>query len=350
MGDLTGPVAGACGYPYYGLKAYIDNVNDQGGVDGRTIELIEKNDQYVVETALQNYTSLVQDERVIAIAGMCNSAVTAALEGQIAKDGIAVVGPPQTTSATFGDTNVYTTLASYTDQARVAVEQLSENADADARVAVLRLDVPSGDEWQSAVESGVEDAGMSYAGTITTPPAYTDATPYIVQLENMVNDGGLDAVMVHATDTQAIALFSAVARSAALADVHFYGIQAWASGNVFKQSPAEVLDRMHPVHSFTTINANAEAESLLKDADLAKYGDEPAFTQGVVNGLIIEQALRSAIDTGTLDRASFLEALSAEFDTQGLSCPIDLTTENHSDCAAPLVWDGTALGVDGDFR
>lgn len=64
---LSGPVA-AVGVPVKkGMEAYIKYVNDQGGVNGRKIELIVEDDQFNPANALAAVKKLVEQDKVFAI-------------------------------------------------------------------------------------------------------------------------------------------------------------------------------------------------------------------------------------------------------------------------------------------
>lgn len=57
MGDLTGPTAAAQTPNNQGTEAYFAKVNADGGVLGRELVLVSKDDQYSQETILQNFRS-----------------------------------------------------------------------------------------------------------------------------------------------------------------------------------------------------------------------------------------------------------------------------------------------------
>jgi branched-chain amino acid transport system substrate-binding protein len=67
--DLSGPVA-AIGNPFFrGMDAHFKHINDQGGINGRTIRLIAKDDQWNAQRANMLATELVEDDKVFAIVG-----------------------------------------------------------------------------------------------------------------------------------------------------------------------------------------------------------------------------------------------------------------------------------------
>ncbi|MGE5251705.1 MAG: ABC transporter substrate-binding protein, partial [Bacteroidota bacterium] len=84
--DLTGATADV-GTPYAeGVKAYVDWLNAQGGVEGHPIELTSADYAYKVDVAEQLYTQYVS-EGVVAFMGW-GTGDTEALRTKIAEDKI----------------------------------------------------------------------------------------------------------------------------------------------------------------------------------------------------------------------------------------------------------------------
>jgi len=69
MGPVSGNLA-VVGVPMlHGMDAYFKMVNDEGGVNGRKIELISKDDGFKADLALQKAEELVEKDQVFAIVG-----------------------------------------------------------------------------------------------------------------------------------------------------------------------------------------------------------------------------------------------------------------------------------------
>ncbi|MFQ5433811.1 MAG: ABC transporter substrate-binding protein, partial [Anaerolineae bacterium] len=84
--DLTGPTSDV-GTPYSeGIKDFVAWYNDQGGVDGRPLELISADYSYKVDQAEQLYTQYV-NQGVVVFQGW-GTGDTEALRGRIATDEI----------------------------------------------------------------------------------------------------------------------------------------------------------------------------------------------------------------------------------------------------------------------
>ena len=68
---ITVPLTGAAAPGYnkvpYGMKAYFDYVNDNGGVNGRKITLVVKDDQYLPTQAVAKTNELLLKDKVLAL-------------------------------------------------------------------------------------------------------------------------------------------------------------------------------------------------------------------------------------------------------------------------------------------
>jgi len=82
--DLTGPTADVGTDYAEGIRAYVDWINGQGGVEGRSIDLIFQDYGYQVSRAEQLYSQFVQ-EGVVAFMGW-GTGDTEALQRRIVED------------------------------------------------------------------------------------------------------------------------------------------------------------------------------------------------------------------------------------------------------------------------
>jgi branched-chain amino acid transport system substrate-binding protein len=75
---ITLPMTGSASFGYNQLpgamKAYFDYVNANGGVNGRKINLVVKNDAYLPKQAIQNTQDLIGKDKVLAVIGALGTA------------------------------------------------------------------------------------------------------------------------------------------------------------------------------------------------------------------------------------------------------------------------------------
>jgi ABC-type branched-subunit amino acid transport system substrate-binding protein len=84
---ITLPMTGSASFGYNQLpgamKAYFDYVNANGGVNGRKISLIVKNDGYIPRQAIQNTQDLIGTNKVFAIVGALGTANNKAVASSV---------------------------------------------------------------------------------------------------------------------------------------------------------------------------------------------------------------------------------------------------------------------------
>jgi hypothetical protein len=104
------------------------------------------------------------------------------------------------------------------------------------------------------------------------------------------------------------------------------------------------------MHSFLTANNDIEASAdMTRCAELAGFAGEELiinFANGFAVGMVVEQAILAAAETGELTRATFADALRSQvWETGGITCPLDWTESQHSPCTAAFTYDPESGGM-----
>jgi len=80
---MSGPFSGglnSVGYQFLlGAEIYLQNLNDHGGVYGRKIEIIAKDDRYEPKIAIENVHELIAKEKIFALFGIIGTPVAEAV-------------------------------------------------------------------------------------------------------------------------------------------------------------------------------------------------------------------------------------------------------------------------------
>ena len=90
----SGPLTGSAGLVYGKLpgamKAYFDHINANGGVYGRKIKLVSRDDKYLPTLAATQTTNLILNDRVFALVGALGTAThsKAYVAAQLAKNNV----------------------------------------------------------------------------------------------------------------------------------------------------------------------------------------------------------------------------------------------------------------------
>lgn len=353
MGDATGPTASAQGLNLRGVESWVEHTNSEGGILGRQVELVVKDDQFVAENAISNFRSLVDDDRVLGLVGFGGAHISEALMGDVENAQIPIVGPQQTIDAQIANPYVFNNLAHFGDEADVAVARLADRADmdvADLRVVVISLEIPSGDEWLAYIRDSLEkQGGGAYVDRITMPADSVDFATMVTQLREFQEEEGMNAIAFHGAPAAGLGLLTEMVRQE-LTDVPVLGIHGLAGQTVYTEAPPGSQDIVEGVHSFTPCNVDTEGTQAIQAAVEGSEGAEDCrhlnFSHGWVNSMVIAEAIeRAAEEAGEVSRETVTEALRGTFDTKGLTCPIDWSDSQHSPCAAPFSWDEDQEGL-----
>jgi ABC-type branched-subunit amino acid transport system substrate-binding protein len=110
---------------YAGFNVYLEHVNSQGGVNGRKVRLVNKDDGVQTPKMLELTKEFAADKNVVALAAYQNSGGMAALakENTVAQLGFAMLAPFQGDKAIVGAPNWYPFRSGYPDEVAAMVKE-----------------------------------------------------------------------------------------------------------------------------------------------------------------------------------------------------------------------------------
>lgn len=123
----TGPAAELGKRMQLGMLAHFNAVNATGGINGRTIRLISRDDGYEPEKAAAAVKALIEEDKVFALVGSVGTPTTLAAVPAINAAGIPLIGPftgAQGLREPF-NRNLFHVRASYFDETERIVQYLS---------------------------------------------------------------------------------------------------------------------------------------------------------------------------------------------------------------------------------
>ena len=206
------------------MKAYFDYVNANGGVNGRKITLVVKDDQYIPTTAVAKANELILKDKVFALVGTLGTASTKAISAstQLAKRGIPSLFV-NTGFSGFADKKAYPTtfsiLPSYQMEAKIMGKFLKDKY-ADKKLALIYQD----DDFGRDALAGFKQAGITF----------TTAIPYASGSQSLPATGAGWISKLKAAGTEVTVLFGvSSASTAALANAYAAGYKTqWVLGSV----------------------------------------------------------------------------------------------------------------------
>jgi branched-chain amino acid transport system substrate-binding protein len=123
---FTGPAAQLGIQMRDGMKAYFDHVNAQGGVNGRKIQLVTRDDTYESKLAADNTRKLIDEDKVFALIGYVGTPTSAAALPIFTEAKVPFIGPFTGAELLRTPQNryIFNVRASYYDETDKIVEQL----------------------------------------------------------------------------------------------------------------------------------------------------------------------------------------------------------------------------------
>lgn len=340
LGALTGPGTVPTTYTavMWGLKAFVQDLNSKGGVQGHPIHLQIEDDQAAVPSALAGFTKLVDQDHVLLVDGLSLSNTIDALAPKANDAQVPVLFGPSSPLDTvrpvqkwmFATGEVWAPL---NDLAFKFILGKTDNKF--PKMAVITIDTAAGKEATDAANAAAKQHGGAIAADVLVPPSTVDYTPFIEKIA-----GANPAWILGNPYT----LFTPTATQQLLAQAS--GAKIFAATGLQDENLIRSLNtpNLYFVRPFAspTEAGNAAAAQILTTG---KAAGTPAdvltnvyFTEGWVQGMVIQKALEGCGEGCT--RAKLRGALEAvsSLDTGGLSGPIGFSPTNHWGNPNGRVW------------
>lgn len=325
-GALTGPVAGTYAPAVEGLRLYIDGVNEAGGIDGKSIELLIQDDGAEPSRAAANAKRFLTQDGVVLMINSSLSSTYAPVMAESKRAGVPLmfaasacpkeVFPP-------AEANLFCTTAFGTGyDSRAALGFIKDQAGTDVKMGFQAMAIPVSRGEIDFAEGLAGEMGMTPVAKEITPPPAPDYTPFATN----INNAGADWVWSWAPWAAQIKTFEALRRL------------GW-EGKYLTWSHLEAESELARVKDpeFYALGANAlffedlPVMQEIASAAEAAGSSYPAaqMTEGWIAGMVIETALKSAEDPASAE--SVLASMSnLNVDTKGLrGGALEWTADNH---------------------
>lgn len=205
---LTGPSAALSAFPR-GMDAYFQHVNAQGGIHGRTVRLIIKDDGYDPSRTPEVVRQLVEDDEVYAICGGIGTANSLAVKDYLANRFVPWVNPGSGSRVFTVPTQgtIFSTFPSYVTEGRILARHALDALGAE-KVGLFYQDDSFGHEGQEGVTLGLGDVHRGLEVAVPYSLNDEDLSTHAQQFK----DAEVDAVIFWSTPPKAAALISEFAK------------------------------------------------------------------------------------------------------------------------------------------
>lgn len=325
IGVQSGPLA-AIGTPYYaGMQAYFDMINDQGGVNGRTIDLIKKDDEFQPEKAVSAMEQLIYDDKVFAIVGQLGTPGVMATMNMVQDEGIPSVyfgsGAKQLTQA--GE-NFFPVQPNYFYEGKLMSKFAVENLNAKKVVVIYRND-DVGKDGLAGFKEGLSKLGK---GTLVDALAVNASdTDFTVPVQKAKADNP-DVVILYGLLAETSGLLKEIEKvnfnvdmitTYSNADASFLALASKGAPNVIKN-----------LHVMGWVDASKEGTADLVKA-MGKYFPDAPVNSYTIAGWVAAQTfvagLKEAGDNLSWD--GYISAMNHLTFTEGLAPEISYKDGNR---------------------
>ena len=169
-----------------GMRLAEEEINAAGGINGKMVEVVEKDDQGTPEETVNMFNELVSDG-VKIIVGAVTSGCTSAITSAANEEGVLLITPSSTSDPiTTEDDYVFRTCYSDAYQGAIAATYCKENGITEVGVVYCAADTYSKGLYDAFVES-CEGYGITIAATASTD--VMEAQDFTNQFQSMINAG-----------------------------------------------------------------------------------------------------------------------------------------------------------------
>ncbi|KWT98676.1 MULTISPECIES: ABC transporter substrate-binding protein [unclassified Variovorax] len=182
--DLSGPLAGFGKQARNGMQLRVDELNEQGNVNGRKLKLFVEDSGYDPKKAVLAAQKLVNQDKIFIMAGHIGTAQNmAAMPVQFEKNVVNFL--PITAAREMYEPHhrlKYSFAATYYDQIRLALPKMIKDKGA-KKVCTIYQDDEFGLEVQRGAEAGLKTVGMELAEKTSYKRGATDFSSQVAKMK-----------------------------------------------------------------------------------------------------------------------------------------------------------------------
>lgn len=183
---LTGPLAALAPDIANSVKVLFDSVNEKGGVYGRKIRVVTRDDGYAVPNTVKVVRQLIEEDRVFALLNMTGTSNVAAALPLLEQEKPAV---PLVAPFTGADLvrnppikHVFNIRASYADEAEKIVQHLTTIGK--KRISVLWSNNGFGQDGLAGVQKAMEKRGLKIYSSVSIEQNASDTERAVAALHD----------------------------------------------------------------------------------------------------------------------------------------------------------------------
>jgi ABC-type branched-subunit amino acid transport system substrate-binding protein len=324
---LGGPAAALGTGMRDGIKAAFAEVNAKGGVKGRKLELVSKDDGYEPNKSIEVTKQLLNDDKAFGLIGAVGTPTSMAVLPIAVEGNVPFVGAFTGTGGLRSPykANVVNVRASYGQETEEMVERLTKDLKVE-RISIFYQDDSFGQAGLAGTKAALEKRGMKLASEGT----YERNTTAVRQALLDIRKGNPQAIIMvgaYQPSAEFIKLAKQLKMDAVFVNISFVGSNALAK-ELGDAGPGVVVTQVVPFPEDASIPVVAAYQAAMK----AVPGAEPGFVslEGYMVGRLVVMALEKL--DGEPSRKALIDALSnGTYDVGGVKLTYGANDNQGSD-------------------
>jgi branched-chain amino acid transport system substrate-binding protein len=305
--DLSGPLAGYGKQARNGMQLRVDEVNEQGGVNGRKLTLLVEDSGYDPKKAVLAAQKLVNQDKIFIMAGHIGTAQNnAAMPVQFEKNIINYM-PLTAAREMYEPVNrlKFAMLSSYYEQMHLMLPKMVKDKNA-KKVCVIYQDDEFGLEVLRGAEAGLKTIPMEMTEKTSFKRGATDFSSQVAKMKS----AGCDLVVLGTIIRETIGTI-AESRKNGFNPVFFGSVAAYT--DLIHRLGGKAMDGMYATMSWQNPYLDEASQPIRFWANKykTKFNEDPAVFS-VYGYTIIDNLVRAAQKAGTnLTTDSFIKAMDS---------------------------------------
>jgi branched-chain amino acid transport system substrate-binding protein len=337
---LTGPAAQLGIQMRNGLKAYFDEVNAKGGVQGRKIELITLDDGYEPARTVPNTKKLIEENKVFALIGYVGTPTSVPAIPVFTEAKVPFIGPftgAESLRAPF-NRYIFHVRASYYDETDKIVEQVVSTGG--RNIAVFYQNDAYGQAGLKGVEIATQKRNLKISA-LGTVERNTVKVEDAVKAIAAVKPDAVVMISAYTSCAEFIRQMKKAGSAATFYNVSFVGSKALADA-LGKDGTGVAISQVVPYPWGTAVPVVKEYQLLSEKAGFKDYNFS-AIEGFLVAKVFVEGLKRTGKN---LTRESFIGEMEKMRDVDLGGFFVSYAPNNH---AGSKFVDLTIIGRDGKF-
>lgn len=310
-----------------GSKAYVDWVNENGGINGWTLDYSQLDDGYDPARSLSVTRELVDRKNVFALVAPIGTPTNAAVVDYVVEKDIPVIGAVSGQPELPGLANYFILLPNYFDEAKLDVTYAAEELGL-KKVAVLYQNDDLGKPALEGAKEAIDELGLELVAEGAFNVSDTDLTAQIIQ----ARDAGAEVTLLWGSNGN---LATAVTTAERLGfETQFFAPFYTADPTTYELAGEALDGTMFGSWLLPTSDSSESVQAFVKQMDAdGKSGELGVFSlNGWTNAALFGAALEQITADGEVPtRDALLEALGGFTEEPvGGSPAVTFTQGNHA--------------------